>query len=398
SVGCAVVLVRRRSACAAEVNPGARWLGGIWSLPVVLLLGFLAVESVLVPPRDWDGVMTWLPLARMIAHEHTSRPSLLLDAQAWVANPQYPPAIPLLNAVLSPLLGADAADERNLRLLSIGFLCGFLAAVHAIADFLGGRVAARIALAFAMTTQMVMTEPKGGALGEYADLPLAAFLALALLLLIRGTALWSLPLFIASMAMTKMEGLPIAVGLALAVLVFGACADGRRGLPLAALGLGLLLAVGLRIAWQKPIPVRATQEYSLTTLTKTAKVSANVRRTVPLVAARMSPGRRWGALWLLTLTAAVWAARMRRLAPPTRVSLAAACIPLGIGMAAYAAHWNPDRLVAVTWDRFLLQASAPAFALTGVFLAWCVEAARSRREAGEEAATMGSQRAGASRI
>jgi hypothetical protein len=376
TAACSALLAQRWWTRRRSLRPSVEWLHGLIVLPVVAIVSLLAAEAISVPPTDWDGVMTWLPLTRLILNEEAARPSALLDASAWFANPRYPSGVPVANATLAPLLGSDMSDERNLRIISVMFLIGYLGVVYQLADTIGGRIAARVAVGLSLTTQMLVTERKGGTMGNYADLPLAAFLGLIVLLSLTRHRPWVLSVAAVAAALTKTEGIPIVL-LMLGGLVFAAwLTDAGLRARIPPLVLGVIGACGGLAVWRAPIPVRDMQEYPLKEFMNVGAVVAHLRSAMPLVLERLVPNRRWGLLWVLTAIAIVVMLWDRRRRGTGLVLLAGASAPMLVGIFAYAIHWDPARLVPVTFDRFMLQGSASAIAVAGAVvgasLSWLI--------------------------
>src|SRR5436305_4416082 len=115
ALGLAAWAWRRRS---QGPEPRARLLGpspqGRRPYLLIHLLASLAVAAICLGPltsaltaplADWDGRMTWSPLASYLRHEGTVDAVVLRDARWWVLHPRYPPLLPLAQAAVQEAFG-----------------------------------------------------------------------------------------------------------------------------------------------------------------------------------------------------------------------------------------------------------------------------------------------------
>jgi hypothetical protein len=172
--------------------------------------------------------------------------------------------------------------------------------------------------------------------------------------------------------LTKNEGLPEAlVALALSVWVAVVALlrrrrSGRARAVAAALACGLTLAaLGLLLSWRSAIPNRYDESYFENfSVASFARNLASVRPFTPLpvLAHQMLNLEAWGLFWWLVPILLLIAAPS--LCRPPRIFLAlAAAVPLLSAWAAYAQVSTATYYASVTWNRFLLQACVPIFAL-----------------------------------
>jgi hypothetical protein len=235
----------------------------------------------------------------------------------------------------------------------------------------------------------------GGARGAYADVPLAAFLggALAVLLCggLRSGAGLAGGLLLAGAALTKTEGIPLASGVSVLLLLLSVAGlparprAARRARALrmlrTALAAGALLGVSVALlhAWRAGIPDRYTEDYAAilaTTHLEARAVGSKLATVAPSLASGLLDVTKWGLLWPLLVTLAL----MRPGALRRRAALAAGGLVLGpvaIALAAYSVHWNPVSLADVSWDRFLVQGAFGTYLLLGLVAAVRTEGPRA---------------------
>lgn len=378
----ALVLGRRRLALDLPgwPAPASAVAGAVGGLTCALLLA----HALSTPVTGWDGLMTWAPQVRQMRAERTATPAAFRDPWVWVTHPQYPPLVSLVQVTGLEIVDAPV-DERAGRAVFPLFFAAFLALLHRTI-----RLLTRSARAAAVTTVLATMTPfltfadHGGAKGSYADVPLAAFLggALAVLLCggLRSGAGLAGGLLLAGAVLTKTEGVPLASGLS--VLLLLAAAAGLRKRPRAARRARALRAlrsafaaavllgasVVLLHAWRAEIPNRYTEDYVeilATTRLEAAMIAGRLATVTPLLAAGLVDVKKWGLLWPILLVLVL----LRPEALRRRAALAAGGLLLGpaaIALAAYAVHWNPRYLADVTWDRFLIQGAFGTFLLLGL--------------------------------
>jgi hypothetical protein len=339
--------------------------------------------------------MTWAPQVRLMRAERTATPAAFRDPWVWVTHPQYPPLVSLVQVTGLEVVGAPV-DERAGRTVFPLFFAAFLALLHRTARLLSRSTrAAAVAAALAAMTPFLAFSDHGGAKGAYADVPLAAFLggALAVLLCggLRSCAGPAGGLLLAGAVLTKTEGIPLAAGLSVLVLLVAVA--GLRKRPRAvrrarvlrmlrsALTAAVLLgaSVALLHAWRAGIPNRYTEDYGsvlATTRLEPGDVGNKLASVAPFLASGLFDVTKWGLLWPLLFTLSL----LRPGALRRRAALAAGGLVLGpvaIALAAYGVHWNPLALADVTWDRFLVQGAFGTFLLLGLVAAGRAEAPRA---------------------
>ncbi len=381
-----LVMDRPRRPDAVSAVAGA--IGG-------LTCAVLVLQALATPVSGWDGLMTWAPQSRLMREERTATPAAFRDPWVWVSHPQYPPLVSLVQVTGLEVVSAPV-DERAGRAVFPLFFGAFLALLHRTVRLLTRSVrAAAVTAALAAMTPFLAFSDHGGARGAYADVPLAALLggALAVLLCggLRSGAGLAGGLLLAGAALTKNEGIPLASGvsvLLLLVAIAGLRARPRavlrarafRALSTAVEAAALLGAsIALLHAWRAEIPNRYDEGYGAIlagTRIEAAEIVGKLATVAPSLASGLLDVKKWGLLWpLLVALALARPGVLRR-----RAALAAGGFllgPVAIALAAYAVHFNPLYLSDVTWDRFLVQGAFGTFLLLGLVAAGKTEAPRA---------------------
>jgi hypothetical protein len=370
AAGCAAVVWRRGDAGGwrPALRPGAlrgRWARALLVAGALPIAGTLLADSLLHPVTDFDGRMTWGTAARYIQAERTVLPSVLVDAEAFVIHPRYPLAMPLLQ-VAAAELAATGIESRAVRPLYALFLPALLAALWPLLARVGGQRAAALALAAISFAPVLLWNQEIGPLGTYSDFALAAFLGAGLAVLLHPAARhqpWRgavAGLLLAAAAETKNEGLLLAPVVLAAIAV-----TSRRRLAPALTRAAVVVGTGIALvsAWRLQIPNRNDEAY-LEGFSLPAIVGGLAERLPEILeegARRTFDLGSWGGIWVLPLLWLVgWRGLRSRAARVAGIALAA---QVAVVLAAYAVA--PDlAIVAVTWDRFLVQMLAPLAMLT----------------------------------
>lgn len=349
-------------------------LSAVAASAVAVVFGALLAEASTNPVRDWDGRMTWMPLARWMRAERTVRPAVLTDARWWVTHPQYPPLVPATVVALQETLNLPE-DDRCVRPFYAAFWLALAGIVHGGARRLAGRVAASIAVLLFVSLPFVAFESHGGAAGVYSDLPLAAFFGGGLTLLVLSRR--RIPdgllggLLLAAAVLTKNEGAPLAAAALAAVLVAGpGRTAGRRRFagPLAA-ALPIVLAVLVLAAYRAPIPNRFDEDYGLLLKSRfsVSLALAQLRAAFPAALAETIRPASWGLFF--PAVALLLVAGRRCFRHPAGPALALASLaPVAVGLSAYSVSFDVPGIVQVTWARLLLHGLAPLLLLSALAL------------------------------
>jgi hypothetical protein len=367
-LGLAVWIWRRRGSGAAKpALPASRWQRLAGLAIGAVLLGPLT-SALMAPLADWDGRMTWSPLAVTMRHEGTVDASVLRDARWYVMHPRYPPLLPLAQVAVQETLGA-AEDEQDYRAVYAGFLVALVLVVHDGARRGAGPRAATLATLCAALPPF-LSYGGGGATSGYSDLALAGFYGAALVLLLlerpAPSSGFAAGCLLAGAVLTKNEGVLLALA---ALLLAAERLWRRRRDPVAgpqalawigAAAVPVLAAVALLASWRAAIPNRDDEDYfaalRLSEVVKDAFTRLPV--IVPQVLRWTFRGADWLGFWwlfLAVLLAGVYALRR----PRARRLLLAGLTPAAIAWVAYAVSTRLPDLIGETWNRFLVQGLVP---------------------------------------
>lgn len=334
-----------------------------WQIAAALCIAAICLgpltSALTAPLGDWDGRMTWSPLAAYLRHEGTVDAAVLQEDHWWIVHPRYPPLLPLAQVAVQEIFGAGE-DDQYYRALYAAFLPALLLVLYD-----GARRAAGTRAAI-LTTLCVAVLPflsygAGGATSAYSDMPLAGFYGAALVLLLlerrRPSAGLAAGCMLAGAILTKNEGALLAV----AALILASLRLDRRSSGWFASAAGpALAAFALLTSWRAAIPNRQDEDYFATLSLSDLLHGAFARLPViaPEVLRWTFRWSSWLGFWILFLAILVagWRALRR---PDARLLLLAGWIPALIGWAAYAVSTRLEGLLGETWDRFLLQGMIP---------------------------------------
>ncbi len=369
---------------------------------VAMVFAGIFADAVAEPLRDWDGRMHWASQARYIRDAGSVHPVAMTKGQWFINHPRYPLLLPVAQAAAQEAFAAGE-DELPFRGLYAAFFPALVLVIFDGAARWAGRTpAALVAIALAGLPFFTF-DSDGSAKSAYSDLPLACFYGAALILLLRTRPRVSdgvaAGLMLAAAALTKNEGTLLAGFALLAAALPRALAwwsawgrkrraaepvqpprpePRRRRLLLRGAILGsaaalLLVGLTLFLSWRSGIPNREDEMYDQFVEPESFWPNAVTRipLLVPVILDEMLLyWRHWVIFWWiapLVLLAGRRGFRGRRAALSWPLFLGAAA-PLAIAWGAYSVHWNPAELVTVTWDRFLIQGSAPFLLLLSLAL------------------------------
>lgn len=344
-----------------------RLLRGLAILVGTVVSTVVLLQALTCVATDFDGRMTWLPLARYMRQERTVLPTALTDLTWDVSHPRYPPLVPLLQVSAQEVFDVDPLDERFPRTVYAAFLPAFLLVLSGLARRVAGVRASAAAVVLAATTFALTFESHGGPIGAYSDFPLAAFAGAggALLVLSRGRDAAIGGLLLAAAALTKNEGALLAAGTVAVAALHGLRRKHapvfQRLRPALVAGALLVPALAALLAWKSQIPNRADEAYLSFTrpLPGPAELVTAAKRLAPVLFTETFSPRHWG-LGTLLLLALLLLAPLGRRRPHLGLVLALTSLPPAIALAAYAVHFDPPLIAGATWTRFLTQASFPA--------------------------------------
>lgn len=348
----------------------------------VLLLAIASVgyvsAAVVDPVVDFDGRMTWGAQARFVRHDQSVLPEALLDERVFAVHPRYPLLLPVLQVATVEIATRDWDDAPVQALYGL-FLPALALLLWEGLRRLPGPRSALLGCALVAFAPAISWGLEGGGRSTYSDLPLAAFLGAALLLLARrrlsvagGLAA---ALFLAAAVLAKQEGAVLAGALAISASVPRWSRWRGSARPRWIAAAGYLFALGAWLAWRRLIPNRNDEGY-LEGLLAGVPVGALLSRIGGIargVWTTLSDWRGWGLFWLLLPWAAVAHSRSWTRTRIGRLALALLVAQVALILAAYASAPRLD-VVAATFGRFAIQAAAPL----AVLFALSVAAARRR--------------------
>lgn len=347
-----LVLMRWREA-PREQGQQVRAVGATAVLSVPLLV-ILAAASVL-PVRDYDGRVTWLPKARAIAlHGGIDAPYFHGEGGLNLHN-RYPILIPLDAAAIMIATG-DTTDEAARFLYALLSVAALLVMRHHL-TILFPRSGPWVAAAVAWLPVLVRIE--GGALAAYNDVAVMAFTMIVTLTMMRADADHrAVALFLSALLLTKNEGAAITAMLVL-TLVLTRWPLVRRGF--AAIGAGLAIAAALLLAWRVHVPPAYDEQYNVL-ISQLPRLLGRLPDAAGALVASAVRTETWGFFWPAVAAAAVIVAIARRrvVIPPALVLVAVA----GTYVAALTVtSWDIRELAGVAADRLLLHLLGPACAI-----------------------------------
>lgn len=365
--GAAAVVFRRGAGGLAAGTPPIRSIRWPTAIAVLVLAGesvALLAHTSAEPVTDFDGRMTWGTQARYLEASGSVLPDVLRDERAFVIHPRYPILLPLLQIAAVQLAGLTL-EGFGVRPLYALFLPALAAALWPALRRAGGARGAAFATLLLFTAPLVWGEREAGPLGTYSDFPLAAFLGAGFAQLLHPRARrepWRggcAGLLLAAAAGSKNEGLLLATAAIVLVgcLRRGASPRGRAALVRASAVLSVALV--LIVAWRSRIPNRNDEGYfeSFSISTLVTNLPDRFGAIAATTVERSLDRDAWGFLfWLLPPLLLLGRRGLAR--RDSRVALAFVAVEVGMAAFAYATVGDPA-IMPVTWNRFVLQMSAP---------------------------------------
>lgn len=347
-----IVLARRRLRTLGERNESHVVAGLLFSLP---LAAFVAAATVM-PVRDYDGRITWLPKARAIAIEESVTGPFFHGERGLNLHNRYPLLMPLDAASVMKLAG----DTRNeaARWIYVLLPIAALIVMRAMVIRWFGSHGAWIAAAIPWLPVLTMIE--GGALAAYNDLALAAFAGVAVPYVVAsredGGALRVAGLFAAFAVMSKNDGSALAVAIVLAAILGRRVASFRQAIALIA---PLAVAQTVVVYVRSLVPPAYDEQYEV--LVKTLPQSlGRVFDALPAIARHAAGFTQWGVFWIAVAVAAI-VALLRTRAAHVVVPLLTMLFALGAYVVALTVtSWSIRDLAPVVVDRLLMHLLIPA--------------------------------------
>ncbi len=317
-------------------------------------------------PLWWDGFQVWASKAQRLFVEGGL-------GRSWYAGDDYdrrllnyPPLVPLLEALLALLRGGF--DFDRLKPVFLLFHTSLLLSTYAAART---RLSRPPALLATLLVALIPALSDRSAAGGYADMPQAALVAATVAAAFRGDGARALPWMIGGLTVVKNEGLILAVIACLAVAASWTDAGwkngGRRALEH---GRGIAIVAGFFVARLGYLAWLRIEDPNFRTLATADSLEEARRRVLHvgrLSVESMLDLSRWGLLWPAVGAAVVYllwrgATRERCLAGA-----------VGLAVAAYVAifletNWPLELHVRQALPRLLAQL-APAAVLVVMFAA-----------------------------
>ncbi len=339
-----IVLVHRKHAktLATRVEERHVLSAIVFALPLLVML----LAATVIPTRDYDGRVTWLPKARAIVLEQSIAGPFFHGERGLNLHNRYPLLMPLDVATVMALSG-DTRNEAGRWL----YLFVALSALVVARGFLRAWFGTTGAWVSAATAWLpLLTTIEGGALAAYNDFALAAFIGAAVLYLIEGEVRVA-GLFAAFAVMTKNEGLALAVAVVVAALV----TRRLRWTLLAPLGVAAaLVAVGRRL-----VPAAYDEQYE-TLVTTLPRALGRVPEALAAIVRQAIGFHEWGVFWIAVLAAVLvgaFLAREKRFTIPV-VTIAVALVAYVVALTV--TSWSIADLAPVAVNRLLAHLLVPA--------------------------------------
>jgi hypothetical protein len=316
--------------------------GGVVSALQMIPLVVLFLAAAVMPIRDYDGRVTWLPKARAIALEESTTGPFFHGERGLNLHNRYPLLLPLDAATVMRL----SNDTRNEA-------ARWLYVLIPIALFVVlGAMLPSPWIAAALPWLGVVTMIEGGALAAYNDFAMAAFFGMAVLCLLSEEP-GGAGLFVAFAIMTKNEGL------ALAMAIVGAAIVARRFRFV--LLVPIAIAEAVVIAWRMQVPAAYDEQYEVLVSSLPSKLS-RVPAALGAFAGHAIDFPEWGVFWIAVLAAVVIG--RRRAIPLVAMTFALAAYVVALSVTS----WSIGDLAQVAVNRLLLHLIVPAAWLLGAFV------------------------------
>jgi len=296
------------------------------ALPLVALI----VAAAILPIRDYDGRVTWLPKAQAIARDHAIDGPFFHGAQGYNPHNHYPLLMPLDDAT-AIALGSDVESVRWLYVLMVVSL--FLV----MRDFISEWVVAGAAWL------PILLAIDGGALAAYNDFAVCAFVGMAIL------SPETRALFLAALVLTKNEGAVLAAAIVVALLA-------TRRVRWTIVVAPLLAAAALAL-WRMHIPAAYDEQYGV--LVRDLPLHRFPAALLALAKHAWDPGE-WGWFWPWTLAAAAVALARRRAAEIAVPAIVIVLALLADTLALTVTSWRIEELASVAANRLLVHLLVPA--------------------------------------
>lgn len=313
----------------------------IFAIPLLVLL----CAAAIVPIRDYDGRVTWLPKARAIALEHSLTGPFFHGERGLNLHNRYPLLLPLDAATLMRL----SNDTRNETARWIYVLIP-IAALLVMRSMLNRWIAAIVSWLPLLTTI------EGGALAAYNDFALMAFAGIAVLYLIDALtderALRVTGVFAAFAVMTKNEGAVLAMAIVIAAVAVLRWKALRVIIP-------IVMAQAIVVSWRTQVPAAYDEQYDVL-ISSLPQTIGRVPDALFAIVRHAGDFSEWGVFWIAVAIAAIVGLVLDRSArlviPLVVIAVAAGAYVLALTVTS----WSIADLAPVAVNRLLAQLIIPA--------------------------------------
>lgn len=317
------------------------------AIPLLVLL----CAAAIIPTRDYDGRVTWLPKARALALEHSLTGPFFNGERGLNLHNRYPLLLPLDAATLMRL----SNDTRNETARWMYVLIP-IAALLVVRSMLGGWIAALAAWL------PVLTAVEGGALAAYHDFALAAFAGVAMLYLIESVmderALRVTGIFAAFAVMTKNEGAALAMAIVIAALAVLRWKALRLLIPIA-------MAEAIVVIWRMQVPAAYDEQYEVL-ISSLPRTIGRVPDALLAIVRHAADFPEWGVFWIAVAIAAIVGLVRERSA---RLVIPLIVIAVALGayvLALTVTSWSIADLAPVAVNRLLAHLIIPASCILAI--------------------------------
>ncbi|MFL6245391.1 MAG: hypothetical protein ACJ74H_05165 [Thermoanaerobaculia bacterium] len=266
-------------------------------IPLVVVSLFLLIATAVLPLADYDGRAFWVLKAKAIAHEGTIDGPFFHGLTAGNPRNEYPLLVPLDAAAI--LTVAGDLDDRHTRWLFALFAIAFALEIRR-------RCGPLLSAAFLLLPQILLRTTNGGALTAYSDIALGAFVACAFFELVDEGEPWRFGFWVACVALTKNEGLPLA----LLLLAAGAWVFRKR---IATASIVPAIAIAHLLIWRARIE-RSDEENFARTLFNVPAHLDRFGQAFTRLLANVGNVHDWGLVMVMIAIAFFFARRGRGLA------------------------------------------------------------------------------------
>jgi len=346
------VVMARRAHLRHELRVRHHWAANVMLyVPLTALLA----TAALLPIRDYDGRVTWLPKARAIAHDAAIDGPFFQGQAGLNLHNEYPLLMPLNAAAV--MIAVRCSEPEAARWLYVLVAIAALLAARDLIAVSQPQSAGWVVAAAAWLPMLLSIE--GGALAAYNDVTVLALVGVSVVSLgtreLGGAGVRAAALFLPALVLCKNEGVVLALSILLSFAIALRFRDIRGWMSVL---VPVIAAVALLLVWRGRVPAAYDEQYDVLIRT----LPDVVYRLPTALKALVSHGvdvATWGWFWPVSLLAALVAVgRRRRYAGgPILVMLFTAC---AYSITFAVTSWNIPELAQVAASRLLLHIVIPA--------------------------------------